>query len=211
METKLCDAFFGGGRKAAPRYRELIRGFSEADYRAKKSDELAKIVMAGVRAGIVESTARDPGQQTKTISGKVFEFLVAEMILMHGIAPLYAQVEMWKVPASKMDFLLYDENAPVVFTCKLSLGERWRQAAFEGMFLKNIYPKGKCYLVSGKQADVDKRKADIARGEIGGIDGCYMADSADLKKLLVELSRRNFSEPQAVHPIKKSTAVQKRD
>ena len=115
------------------------------------------------------------------------------------------------MPASKMDFLLYDEHEPVVFTCKLSLAERWRQAAFEGMFLKNIYPKGRCYLIAGKEKDVTKRNRDIAQGEIGGIDQCYMADSEGLKELLIELSNRNFSEPEKVNPIKRSMAVKKRD
>ena len=190
--------------KTGALYQQCIESFSDSDYVAKKSAKLATVVMKQLNAekNRNDKEIRDQGQSKKAMSGKVFEFLMGEMLMMHGLAPFYAQVTLWKVPMSRMDFLLYDEDEPVVFTCKISLAERWRQAAFEGLFLKNVYPKGKCYVVSAKKSDVDNRNADIENGEIAGIDQCLMIDSKELTDLLIKLSAKKFSTAEKIDPIK---------
>ena len=147
-------------------------------------------------------SADDKGQQLKKLSGDAFEFLIGEMLVMHGLVPFYTQVKMWKIPMSKVDFLLYDEHEPVVLTCKSSIAERWRQAAFEGIFLKNIYHRGQCYLVSADSKGVQKRNANIDDGEIAGIDRCFLAGGEEFKKFLEDLSaKRKFSIVKNISPI----------
>ena len=203
MKTRLPQNMLTS--KAGSAYKIYIAPFAEDDYAAKKSDKLADLVLRKLNTGqdIDRQGIKDLGQQSKTVSGKIFELLMGEMLIMHNLVPYYVQVSLWKVPMSRIDFLLYDENEPVIFTCKKSLAERWRQAAFEGMFLKNVYPKGKCYLISGKQADVDKRNEDIDNGEIAGIDRCYMINSAEMRGLLNTLSAtKKFAVAGKINPIK---------
>ena len=199
METKLCNAFFGNSEESAPRYRELIRDFSEADYRSKKSDELAKLVMRNIRAYVEGSTVQDQGQQARSVSGWAFKFLVAEMLMMHGLAPFLRLAEISGNVGSKVDFLLYNESASVVFMCKLSISERWRQPDRAAEKWKELYDgRVVCYLVTGGGDDRggDRRNMDISDGGIEGIDQCYAADSVELKEILVDLSTRTFSDPR---------------
>ena len=203
MKTRLPQNMLTS--KAGSAYKIYIAPFAEEDYAAKKSDKLADLVLRKLSTGqdIDRQGIKDLGQQSKTVSGKIFELLMGEMLIMHNLVPYYVQVSLWKVPMSRIDFLLYDENEPVIFTCKKSLAERWRQAAFEGMFLKNVYPKGKCYLISGKQADVVKRNEDIDNGEIAGIDRCYMINSAEMRGFLETLSAtKKFVVAGKINPIK---------
>ncbi len=193
-------------------YEIYIDPFAEEDYAARKSDKLADMVLRKLSAGhnIDRQSVQDAGQQSKSVSGKIFELLMEEMLIMHNLAPYYVQVSLWKVPIPRIDFLLYDENEPVIFTCKKSLAERWRQAALEGMFLKNVYPKGKCYLISGKQGDVDRRNEDIDNGKIAGIDRCYMINSAPMRKLLEKLSStKKFVVASNINPIEKYGRLEK--
>ena len=201
MKTKLPKEFVGNGL-AATAYSKFIDSFSQSDYEKKNSCKLANLVLNELDEWTGTSGAKDSGQQKKTISGTVFEFLVGEMLVMHNIVPFYAQAQMWKVPMSRVDFLLYDEDAPVILTCKLSLAERWRQAAFEGIFLKNIYRRGRCYLISAKSQDVINRNKDIEKREIEGIDKCYMVNSKEFDELLKELSNRKFCVAKDVNPVK---------
>ncbi len=201
MKTRLPKSMLGKGI-AADLYPKFISSFSEKDYENKNSDLLGNIVLNEFKAGIGNTTANDIGQQTKAVQGKMFELLIGEMLIMHGLVPFYAQTTMWKVPMSKIDFLLYNENAPVIFTCKISLAERWRQAAFEGIFMKNIYRKGQCFLISAKESDVNNRNRDIENNNIDGIDRCYMANSTEFKELLISLSKNHkFCIAPNINPI----------
>ena len=208
MKTRLPDSMLKGAKKTAPFYLRCIQDFPESDYKRMRSDKFARHVLRnfGKELNTLDEVS-DKGQQDKPVKGGAFEFMVGEMLIMHGLVPFYTQVEMWKVPMSKMDFLLYDENEPVVFTCKFSLAERWRQAAFEGMFLKNIYRRGWCYLVSAKPGEVAQRNDDIDQGNIKGIDKCFLAGGEEFRDLLVSLSKKKFSVAHNVAPIKKQRHI----
>ncbi len=201
MKTRLTKPMLGKG-KSVSLYLDFIKPFSEIDYQNKNSDKLGSIVLKKLGVGIGETTAKDAGQQAKPIKGKIFELLIGEMLIMHRIVPFYAQAKMWKFPMSKIDFLLYNERAPVIFTCKVSLAERWRQAAFEGISMKNIYREGQCFLISANEQDVNNRNIDIKNNRIDGIDECFMANSTEFKKKLIYLSKnREFCCAPQINPI----------
>lgn len=207
MESKLPQSFLGGGL-AVEVYGKCIADFSVADYKDRKSAVLGALFLRNLSDALVEvfdktkpKDRSDRGQWEKTVKGKVFEHLTAEMLLMHGIVPVYAQVGVWHVPQSKIDFLLFDERAPVIFTCKMSLAERWRQAAYEGMCLKQVYRHAECYVICADKDDVRRRNRNITDGEIGGVDKCHMVDSLDMQKLLVRLAKRKFSFAEKIDPI----------
>ena len=202
MDSRLPNDFVGDGQ-AAIAYRKCIFDFSDKDYENKQSAKLAKTFLDRLNNVLYEiiPKEKDHGQAAKSIKGTAFELLTAEMLQMHGITPLYAQAKMRNVPQSKIDFLLYDEHAPIIFTCKMSLAERWRQAAYEGMCLKQVYYNAECYVICADENEVRIRNKDIKNKEISGINWCYMVDSEELQELFINLSNRNFSLAKDINPI----------
>jgi len=146
-------------------------------------------------------------QARKAQVGTIFELLMAEMLLQHKIMPFYRQATLLNVPLSKFDFLCYHPQKPVVFSTKFSLAERWRQTAFEGASLKQVYRHGKCYLITYNPESVEKRNAEIDDGRIFGIDKILIAGTHALKQLLDEIATIKFCEAEPVNPIEKHTHI----
>ena len=163
----------------------------------------------------IPETARkkDFEQQKKSITGMIFELMMAEMLMAHKILPFYTQATMHNVPMSKFDFLCYHPIKPVVLSTKYSVAERWRQTAFEGDSIKRVYRNAKAYLITSKQGNlkkakdktdpIKKRKEEIKEGKILGIDQIFTADSKELHDCLIDLSREEFFESEKIDPIEK--------
>ncbi|MDD9842224.1 MAG: hypothetical protein OXU76_06185, partial [Alphaproteobacteria bacterium] len=153
-------------------YQALIADISED----KDSQTLANYICK-----ILETDMGVSEQARKAQVGTIFELLMAEMLLQHKIMPFYRQATLLNVPLSKFDFLCYHPQRPVVFSTKFSLAERWRQTAFEGASLKQVYRHGKCYLITYKRESVKKRNDEIEDGRIFGIDKILIAGTTNLK------------------------------
>lgn len=151
--------------------------------------------------------SKDPGQKRKAISGKCFELLMAELLVRHSITPFYIQAELRHIPLSKFDFLCYHPEQPVIFSTKISLAERWRQASYEGDSLKRVYRKAECYLVTANKRDAEKRNKDIEEGDAIGIDKCFVMGESALIEKLDELSNRDFIEGVPQEPIIKGNPI----
>lgn len=203
MKTRLPADSFGGD--SWPLYLEYIADFSESNYRTGRSDILAQHVLLKIKDMEDNPEVSDQEQYKKSVSGHIFEFLVAEMLVMHKIIPFFTQAEMWQVPSSKFDFLLFDEICPVVLSSKLSLGDRWRQVEIEGVSLKQIYRKGQCFLIAGNttraKGEVRSRNKAIEREGTLGINKCYVAGTEELFDFLTELSKRSFITPKKINPL----------
>ncbi|MDD9797805.1 MAG: hypothetical protein OXT03_01655 [Alphaproteobacteria bacterium] len=179
-------------------YQALIADISED----KDSQTLANY--------ICKTLATDMGlseQARKAQVGTIFELLMAEMLLQHKITPFYRQATLLNVPLSKFDFLCYHPQKPIVFSTKFSLAERWRQTAFEGASLKQVYRHGKCYLITYNPESVKKRNDEIEDGRIFGIDKILIAGTTNLKTLLDEVATTKFCEAEPVNPIEKHTHI----
>jgi len=207
MKTRLPRMFLGS--PSSKLYQEFIKDFDERLYKEKRSDLLGERVLKKI-AGVKGSPGvSDEGQSKKSKSGHIFEFLVAEMLIMHEILPFYTQASMWKVPFSKFDFLLFHEDKPVVLSCKKSFGDRWIEAEAEGIVLKGVYRQGECYLLVGDtservQKDVAKRKEDLKKAH--GLNGIFTVGSETLP-LFKRLSKRTFSLTKPIDPVVKKLRV----
>ncbi len=140
-------------------------------------------------------------QAKKAVVGKMFEYLMQDMLIRLGVIPFYIQATMANVPLSRFDFLCYHPRKPVVFSVKISLAERWRQTAFEGDSLKRVYGNARCYLVTAEKEAAKKRNAEIGEGSIIGIDKCFVMGEKPLIDKLEELSQETYMEAAQIKPI----------
>lgn len=202
METKLPEWMLK--TRTSEYYLECLSAIPENVMPNNGTRHLGQAVIDYINSVQTSGGAQgDKGQQKKAISGGIFELMMAEMLVWHGLTPFYMEAEMRNIPASKFDFLCFHPYKPVLFSTKISLAERWRQVAFEGDSLKRIYRNASCYLVAAKDVGVQKRNDQIERGEIYGIDKCLLANSQELEDLLRTLQAMTFEEAQDLNPVVK--------
>ena len=149
----------------------------------------------------------DKEQQKKNISGDVFEFIVAEILKYHNITPFYTQAEMWNIPNSKFDFLCFDDEAPIIISVKISLAERWRQSAFEGLVLKQVYRRSESYVITNNEKDAINRNKDIEKNKILGIDHVYYIQSSEMNGFIDRLKLLKFKKADLINPVSKSNLI----
>lgn len=191
------------GKKVADQcYARLMGEIGEDEVAPEDTLTLSRVMTEKIK-NIPPEPGKDSGQRKKAVGGKCFELLMAELFVRHKVVPFYRQARLRNVPLSKFDFLFFHPNRPVVFSTKLSLAERWRQAAFEGDSLKRVYRNAECYLVTAEKDDASKRNEDIEEGKSIGIDRCLVMGEIELIEKLTSLSTEDsgFTIGEAVHPI----------
>ena len=118
--------------------------------------------------------------------------------------PFYYQASFERIPNACFDIVFYNLKAPVVFTIKTSLRERYKQSDLEGRVLKQVYIKAKTYLITLSAKEIDGVKRKIKDGSITGIDECFLANEKDFDSLLKKLKQENFTKAEKILPIKGS-------
>ena len=154
-----------------------------------------------------DGNTKDPEQRKKVLSGKIFELIIAEILKQHGITPFYMQAVMWGVPNSKFDFLCFDEKKPVILSAKISLAERWRQSAFEGYFLKQVYRQAKVCVITNKKENAELRNKDIEDNKISGVDHFYYIQSKEMDDLIAELRESEFKKAEPIDPVSNNLVI----
>ena len=149
----------------------------------------------------------DIGQKIKSVSGKIFELIIAEILKHHNITPFYMQAVMRNVPNSKFDFLCFNDQAPIILSVKISLAERWRQSAFEGYFLKQVYRQAKSYVITNDERSATLRNNDIENNKISGIDHFYYVQSSEMNNLVEKLKSLKFKKADLVNPVSESNVI----
>ena len=135
-----------------------------------------------------------------SINGRIFEFLICEVLLQNGISPIYFQAKFAFIPNIDFDLICYDDKNPVSLSVKTSLRERYKQADLEAMALRQVYRNAECYLLvrTDEYAGV---RSKIQNGELFGLTDCMRADSPDFDDLVFSLKRRKFSIAKPITPI----------
>lgn len=136
-----------------------------------------------------------------SINGRIFEYLVCETLARSGITPFYYQANFAFVPNAQFDVVLYDQKYPVALTMKVSLRERYKQADLEGLALRQVYRLAKSYLVTLEDSEATQVEAKIKVGDIAGLDRCILASSQKYSELIDELSQRKFRFAKPVNPL----------
>ena len=142
----------------------------------------------------------------RSVHGRIFEFVIGEILARNGIAPLYYQAQLRHVPLANFDWLLYHPINPVTISCKTKARERWKQAAYEGLALKRVYPQAINYLVTIEK--ISKTKDKIKESP-QTLDHFVIATDDDFTEVVKSLSRMQFEEAKPAPPIIKGQIVSK--
>ena len=116
--------------------------------------------------------------------GSAFEFLIAFTLLRENISPFYYQVEFSNIAWAEFDLLIYTEEVgPIVFSCKTSLRERWKQAEFEAQLLKRDFPKSRSFLIT-----MDPKESTVANnGPKSGLEKVMRSNQPAFDRILEEV------------------------
>ncbi|MDW8394650.1 MAG: hypothetical protein RMM31_00220 [Anaerolineae bacterium] len=139
------------------------------------------------------------GVANQNLNGKLFELILATVLIREDILPFYVSVEVAFVPNVVYDLMVHDCAAgPVCISAKTSLRERYKQADLEAYVLKNVHRRAKYYLVTLNHEEADSLKSKLQAGELIGIDRVVIADSTEFDELVATLKELNLCAPPKV-------------
>jgi hypothetical protein len=123
--------------------------------------------------------------------GSAFEFLIAFTLLRENISPFYYQVEFSKIAWAEFDILIFTkEIGPIVFSCKTSLRERWKQAEFEAQLLKRDFPLSRSFLIT-----MDPNESSVANkiknGPKSGLEKVMRSNQPAFDRIIQEIKKYN--------------------
>ena len=154
-----------------------------------------------------ESQSDDSAQSRRTLLGRFFELCVAETLKRSGVEPFYWQATLTQFPSTRYDMICYNPRAPVVISVKYSVKMRWKEAAYEGVCMQQIFPDAKTYLIMHEQEEATRTNGYIKTNQAPGLHGCYSIGSDEYPKLLKELANKEFSQAEESVFNKKVKAV----
>ena len=200
MRSILIPKMFGDqfkSNKSARLYCKILDGCSE--YTGNPHE-----LVASVMGGFDKAAQGMREQSKKRLHGVVFEYVIGEVLLLKGIAPLYYQAMLRHVPMACFDWLLYHPKTPVSISCKTSARERWKQAAYEGMTLKRVYPQAVNYMISIEETSaVEKKKQEAPQTIDHYIDATEQSFDASIS----QIGTTEYSIAESVSPIIKGIAL----
>jgi len=129
----------------------------------------------------------DPVIADNSSRGSAFEFLIAFTLLREGITPFYYQVEFNKIAWAEFDLLVFTEEiGPIVFSCKTSLRERWKQAELEAQLLKRDFPESRSFLIT-----MDPNESSVANkiknGPKSGLEKVMRSNQPAFDRVIQEI------------------------
>jgi predicted AAA+ superfamily ATPase len=129
----------------------------------------------------------DPAISDNSSRGSAFEFLIAFTLLRENISPFYYQVEFNKIAWAEFDLLIFTEEiGPIVFSCKTSLRERWKQAELEAQLLKRDFPESRSFLIT-----MDPNESSVANkiknGPKSGLEKVMRSNQPAFDRIIQEI------------------------
>ena len=139
------------------------------------------------------------------VNGKVFEAIIATVMLENGIEPIFSQANVVFVPNVNFDLIVYSkEYGPISISAKTSLRERYKQADLEAVSLKYVHRKAKCYLVTMDHPEGTRLERKRKEGDLLGIDHIVLGDTETFDQMIELLSTLNLEKPKAVEIVTSS-------
>lgn len=144
-------------------------------------------------------------------NGKIFEYILATLCVREGVLPFYMSAKVTFVPNAIFDLMFYSkEVGPICISAKTSLRERYKQAALEGLALKNVHRNALSYLVTLDEKESINVRKKIDRGDIIGLEKVVVATTEEFDELIDKLKTYDFSEPTKVNVIETNFIITKK-
>ena len=151
---------------------------------------------------------RLPIPRNNALNGKVFEFIIASLLIKEKILPLFFQATAAFVPNVVYDAVVYSlECGPISISVKTSLRERYKQADLEAIALKYVHRKAKCFLLTNNEGEAKNVKKKILTGAVIGIDKDIIANSDDINEFVEELNKYKLEKPHKVDVLKAGAII----
>lgn len=141
-------------------------------------------------------------QRENNLNGKLFEAILATIMLKNGVSPIFVQAKVVFVPNVNFDFILYSkEFGPISISAKTSLRERYKQADLESVSLKYVHRKARCFLVTMDKEEATRLERKRINGDLLGIDEIVLGNESSFDAMVKFLSQMNLEEPAPVQII----------
>lgn len=149
-------------------------------------------------------------QQKRGVNGKIFEYIIATLLIRENIFPIYMNAKVAFVPNINYDLLIYStDKGPICLSAKTSFRERYKQADLESIALKYVHRRSQCYLITLSQADAEMVNTKQKAGDVIGLDQAVCATHNDFNLLINNLKNLNLVVAPSINVIETNQIVTK--
>ena len=120
-------------------------------------------------------------QSFRSKNGKAYEAIFLFLLDKLNFKILSMDEEISGVELVKPDFIFKAPKKTVLLSLKTTARERWKQADWESMRFKHVYPDTKCYLITLNETEKKVLKKKIDNGLlVDGLDDVFFGLSKEL-------------------------------
>lgn len=185
-------------------FEDLLPSFMEVDYETP-NEYVAKywLEYLAVRDNLL------PNEQTRRgVNGKVFEYILATLLIREKIFPIFMNAKVAFVPNINYDVLLYSsDQGPICISAKTSFRERYKQADLEAIALKYVHRKSKSYLVTLSELDANMVNTKQKNGDVIGLDKAVYALDQNFNQLIEEIKEFNLGNAPTILVVESNQIV----
>lgn len=194
----------GADTQAERIFEDLFPSFMDIEY-DKPSDYVSIFWNAYINKrnllGLNDQTLRG-------INGKIFEYIIATLLIRENIFPIFMNAKVAFVPNINYDLLLYtSDQGPICLSAKTSFRERYKQADLEAIALKYVHRKSKSYLLTLTEADAISVNSKQRTGDVIGLDQAIYTLSFDFDNLITDIKGYNLTDSPTITVIESSQIV----
>jgi hypothetical protein len=146
-------------------------------------------------------------EKNNSLNGKVFEHIITTLLYRENILPFYLNAKVTFVSDVNFDITLYNNTTkqPIILSIKTTLRERYKQAEWEALRLKDVHKGAKSYLIT-----IDDNHAYYTKKKQEGtirLNEVIYALSPDFNGLIYHLKSTIMSEAPVVKVIESNIIV----
>lgn len=198
------DIVKGNGTLAGGIFEELFPSFMDIEY-DKPSEYISTYWNAYLKK---RDTILDNEQQKRGVNGKIFEIIIATLLIREKIYPIYMNAKVAFVPNINYDLLLYStDRGPICLSAKTSFRERYKQADLESIAMKYVHRRSKCFLITLSEDDAKMVNAKQRIGDVIGLDSAVCATNSDFDDVIEEIKELNLVESPEIKVITTNQVV----
>jgi hypothetical protein len=185
-------------------FEDLFHNFFEVEY--DKPVNYVKIYWDAYLVFRESSNLNE--QQRRNVNGKIFEYILATLLIRENILPIFLSSKVAFVPNISYDLMLYStDRGPICLSAKTSFRERYKQADLEAIALKYVHRRSLCYLLTLSEKDANDVNKKQIIGDVIGLDKAIYVLSEDFNDLVNELKTFNLTESPNVNIIESTQII----